>query len=261
MSLYEFQKHRVYGLVLGLVTNNQDPDDMGRVKVKYHMLDQTVESDWCRVVCFYAGKDRGNVWLPEVDDEVVLGFEHGDVNFPYVLGAVFNGKDTPPLTKNKDNDLKRLKSRSGHMLTFDDKKGNEKITLLDSSGNNMIEIDVKKDKITIQAKTGDMDILVAKTLQIKCKDLKVNCSSSATVVSDGPIDVKAAKNLTVKTDKEAKLTAAQKIAVESQGASIDMKASTALTGKATNVELKASAAGKFDGGGTLTLKAGMVNIN
>jgi uncharacterized protein involved in type VI secretion and phage assembly len=261
MSLYEFQKNRVYGLVLGLVTNNQDPDNMGRVKVKYHMLDQAVESDWCRVVNFYAGKDRGNMWLPEVEDEVVLGFEHGDVNFPYVLGAVFNGKDTPPIGKNKDNDLKRLKSRSGHEFTFDDKKGNEKITLWDKARKNMIEIDVKKDKITILAETGFMDIFIKKKIHMKCEDLLVEASKSITYKSGGPIDVKAAKDITVKGDKAMKIEAAQKINVESKGAAIEMKASTMLKGQAAQFEIKASGPGKMESGGPLTIKGAIVNIN
>ncbi len=262
MSLYEFQKNRVYGLVLGLVTNNQDPEYLGRVKVKYHMLDQTVESDWARVVCFYAGAERGNIWTPEVDDEVVLAFEHGDVNFPYVLGAVWNGKDAPPVADNPDNNLKRLRSRSGHELTFDDTDGQEKITLLDSSDNNMIEIDVKEDKITIQAKTGDMDILVPEgTITVKCTHLKVDCKSSATVTSGGPIDVEAKKDITVKTDKAMTVEAAQKIGMESKGNAVNIKASTALKMEATNFELKASAAGKVEAGAALTIKGAVVNIN
>ena len=62
MSLYELQKHRVFGLVLGLVTDNKDPEQLGRVKVMYHMLYQQVQSDWCRLVTFYAGPKRGVYW-------------------------------------------------------------------------------------------------------------------------------------------------------------------------------------------------------
>lgn len=262
MSLYDSQRHRVYGFVLGIVTNNQDPDKLGRVKVNYHMLDQSVESDWCRVICFYAGTDRGSFFMPEVNDEVVLGFEYGDVNFPFVIGAVYNGKDKPPVQANPDNNLKRFRSRSGHELTFDDTDGKEKISLIDSSKNNMIIIDVEKDKITIQAKTGDMDILVPEgTINIKCKDLKVQTSNSTKMTSDGTFDMKAAKNFTVKTDKALTVEAAQKIGVESKGAAIEMKASTAFKAQATQTEIKASASGKMEASGPLTIKGAVVNIN
>lgn len=262
MSLFDSQRHRVYGFVLGIVTNNQDPDKLGRVKVKYHMLDQKVESDWCRVICFYAGVDRGSFFMPEVNDEVVLGFEYGDVNFPFIIGAVYNGKDKPPVQDNPDNNLKRFRSRSGHVLTFDDKDGEEKISLIDSSKNNSIVIDVKEDKITIQAKTGDMDILVPEgTIKIKCKDLQVHSSKTTKFTADTTFDVKAGKNYTLKTDAAFTLEAAQKIGVESKGAAIQMKASTAFKAEATQVEIKASATGKLEAGGPLTIKGAVVNIN
>jgi uncharacterized protein involved in type VI secretion and phage assembly len=82
-------------LAVAIVTANDDPDKLGRVKVQYPTLGGEVESGWARVVRGASGKERGVVALPEVNDEVVVGFEHGDVRRPFVLGALFNGKDTP----------------------------------------------------------------------------------------------------------------------------------------------------------------------
>ncbi len=82
-------------LAIGIVTANDDPDKLGRVKIKYPTLGGEVESGWARLVLGAAGKERGVVALPEVNDEVVVGFEHGDVRRPFVLGALFNGVDTP----------------------------------------------------------------------------------------------------------------------------------------------------------------------
>lgn len=82
-------------LVIGVVTNNTDPDDLGRIKVRYASLGQDVESGWARVARGAAGAARGAVTLPHVGDEVVLGFEHGDIHRPFVLGALFNGVDKP----------------------------------------------------------------------------------------------------------------------------------------------------------------------
>lgn len=264
MSLYDSQRHRVYGLVLGIVSNNEDPDTMGRVKVKYHMLNQEVESDWCRVISIYAGTSRGSFFIPEVDDEVVLGFEYGDVNFPFVIGSVYNGVDKPPAgqDENKKNNLKRIRSRSGHEFTFDDTDGEEKITLVDCKEKRSIVIDVSGKKITIEALDGDMDILVPEgTLTIKCKDLKVESSATTSMVSKSTFSVKSTKDYTVKTDANAKLEAAQGIKVESKGASIEMKASVAFKAQATQTEIKASAMGKMEAGGPLTIKGAVVNIN
>ena len=78
--------HRLYGVVVGLVTNNQDPDKLGRVKVRFPWLGDSDESAWARLATPMAGKDRGLYFLPEVDDEVLVVFEHGDLRFPYILG-------------------------------------------------------------------------------------------------------------------------------------------------------------------------------
>jgi len=83
------------GLVIGLVTNIDDPEKQGRVRVKYPALGERMESTWARVSTPGAGKDRGMMFLPEVGDEVVVAFEHGDTRRPVVLGALYNAKDTP----------------------------------------------------------------------------------------------------------------------------------------------------------------------
>ena len=121
------QSNRVYGMVVGVVTNNKDPDALGRVKVKFPWLSDTDESHWARVVTPMAGGGRGFYFLPEVDDEVLVGFEHGDVGLPYVLGSLWNGKDKPP-EKNDDgkNNLRVIKSRSGHLIRLDDTDAKER---------------------------------------------------------------------------------------------------------------------------------------
>jgi uncharacterized protein involved in type VI secretion and phage assembly len=83
------------GLVIGLVTNIDDPEKQGRVRVKYPALGDRMEGTWARIATPGAGKDRGMMFLPEVGDEVVVAFEHGDTRRPVVLGALYNGKDTP----------------------------------------------------------------------------------------------------------------------------------------------------------------------
>lgn len=87
---------RIYGVVVGIVTNNKDTEKLGRVKVKIPRLSGEDESNWARVTSFMAGKERGAFFLPEVDDEVLVAFEYGDINMPYVIGSLWNGKDVPP---------------------------------------------------------------------------------------------------------------------------------------------------------------------
>lgn len=132
-------RDRIYGAVIGLVSSIDDPDKLGRVRLRFPWLKDDVESRWARVVSFMAGPDRGGVFRPEVGDEVLVVFEHGDPRFPYVLGAVWNGKDAMPSLRGSDagNDLRLIKSRSGHSVVFDDTSGSEKITVSDQSGNSV----------------------------------------------------------------------------------------------------------------------------
>jgi uncharacterized protein involved in type VI secretion and phage assembly len=82
-------------LVLGIVTNNRDPDDLGRVRVRYPALTDDVEGTWARIATLSAGNERGALMLPVVGEEVLVGFEHDDTTRPYVLGSLFNGENTP----------------------------------------------------------------------------------------------------------------------------------------------------------------------
>ena len=115
---------RFYGVVVGIVTNNKDPESLHRVKIRFPWLDQDNESHWARVASLMAGNGRGAYFLPEVDDEVLVAFEHGCVDYPYVVGALWNGKDKPP-ESNSDglNKHRTIQSRSGHIIRLNDKAG------------------------------------------------------------------------------------------------------------------------------------------
>ncbi len=174
----------VRGAVIGLVTNNQDPDNGGRIKVKYPWLDDQVESHWARVVCLYAGPDRGGYILPEVGDEVLVMFERGDPSAPYVVGSLWNGVDTVPGPGNPDgeNNTKQWQSRSGHKYIFVDTPGAERITLVDKSGKLKIEIDVPADTVTVLAETGDLYFKAPEgPINMECKTMTVTASKNSTV--------------------------------------------------------------------------------
>ena len=143
---------RVYGVVIGVVTNLEDPDGLGRVKVRYPWLLEDSESPWARVMSFMAGGDRGGVFRPEVDDEVLVAFEHGDMRFPYLLGALWNGQDAMPGERGSDadNNVRLIKSRSGHQVVLDDTPGSEKVTVTDQSGNS---VELSSSGVVIKSET------------------------------------------------------------------------------------------------------------
>jgi uncharacterized protein involved in type VI secretion and phage assembly len=182
---------RIYGVAVGVVTDNNDPDKRGRVKVKLPWLPDDTESAWARVVTFMAGKDRGAVFLPEVDDEVLIAFEHGDVRFPYVVGALHNGKDTAPFVNDDGNNDKRIvKSRAGMTLTFDDKSGSEKLELADKDAKESVVIDMANKKITLTS-SGDLELNASDgAVTIKAKTLSIETSDAAELKATGTLDLK-----------------------------------------------------------------------
>ena len=190
---------RFYGVVIGVVTNNQDPENMHRVKVRFPWLSNDVESNWARVAAPMAGKDRGAYFLPEVDDEVLVAFEHGRADHPFVLGSLWNGKDAAPESNaDGENNHRTIKSRSGHVLRFNDKSGNESIEIIDKSGNNKIVIDTANNSITIEANS---DITIKSStgkLTMEANGIEMKSQMGVSVTAAQNIDLKASAVATVK---------------------------------------------------------------
>jgi len=197
----EDKSARFYGVTIAVVTNIKDPDGVGRIKVKFPWLSTDDESAWARVLTPMAGEDRGFYFLPEVDDEVLVAFEHGDIAFPYILGSLWNGKDKPPL-KNDDgkNDKRMIKSRSGHMIVLDDTKDKEKIIIQDKTGKNTIIIDCEKNSMSIQVEE-DLNIEAKGKVILKStdKDISIEC-----------------KNLEIKTQQECKIDAGSNYSIQAK---------------------------------------------
>lgn len=190
---------RFAGVVVGVVTNNQDPEKMGRVKVKFPWLSDEDESNWARVASPMAGKERGLFLLPEVDDEVLVAFEHGDPRFPYVVGSLWNGTDAPP-AENADgkNNVRVLKSRSGHVIRLTDEDGKEKIEIIDKSEKNSIVIDTSQNTLTI---TTDKDIVLAAakgSIKLDAQKVEIKSSADTKIEAGAGMDLKASAQMNVK---------------------------------------------------------------
>ncbi|MEH1887596.1 phage baseplate assembly protein V [Nostoc sp.] len=176
--------NRIFGVVIGIVTNNSDSEKLARVKVKFPWLTDDDESYWARIATPMAGKQMGIYFLPEVDDEVLVIFEQGDVRFPYIIGGLWNGKDTPPLT-NEDgkNNVRLIKSRSGHLISLNDEKGKETIEIIDKSNNNKLVFDTSTNTITIQT---DKDIKLSApkgTISLDAKEIEIHSSNRTNITA------------------------------------------------------------------------------
>jgi uncharacterized protein involved in type VI secretion and phage assembly len=137
----------VQGLVTGTVTNI-DEKIPGRIKVRFNAHEQSHETDWIRIATTMGGKNRGTFFMPEKDDEVVVGFERGDVRFPYVLGFLWNGPDTPPADHVR---LRRIQSVNGHNITFIDateNNGSKGALVIEDAHGNIVTM--SNGKVTIK---------------------------------------------------------------------------------------------------------------
>lgn len=193
-----------HSVVVGVVTNNQDSDEMGRVRVKFPWLADVAESNWARIASPMGGQNRGMVFIPEVNDEVLVAFEQGDMNRPYVLGALWNGVDKPP-EKNQDghNNIRKIRSRSGHEIVFDDNDAarKEKLEIHTSAGHKILLDDASgQEKIEIKDKTGNNIIKmdsVQNAISIE-STMKLNIKSQLIEIeSQGMMTLKAAGVLTI----------------------------------------------------------------
>jgi phage baseplate assembly protein V len=166
---------RFYGVVEGLVVKSTG-DDEGRIKVKFPWLDGRSVTDWCRISQLYAGNGYGALFVPEVNDEVVVAFIHGDLRFPIILGGLYNGKDKPPTAPVDGQDQKIIRTRQGHQILFDDRADQAAVRVTSAAGHTM-ELDDSGTAIRITAAEG----------------------GTVTVTADGSITLTAAK-VTIDSD-------------------------------------------------------------
>lgn len=211
----------INGVLIGIVTDNKDPEKLGRVKVKYPLLNQMLESDWVRRVSFMTGNGYGGYFLPEVGDEVLLSFQFGDINHPFVVGALWNGVDKPPQTNDDgQNNIREIRSRSGHVIRLNDKKGEETIEIIDKAAENKVIISTKDNTITIQA-AKDINLKAPQgTVSIEGRDVAITAQSS----------------------------------LKAEGATVNIKASSSL-------QVDAGAGANIKSGGMMNIKGTVINLN
>ncbi len=182
------------GLVIGVVADNDDPEGLGRVRLTFPWLSPDHTSDWARVLSVGAGSRRGLEFLPEVDDEVLVGFEMGDIHYPYVLGGLWNGVDAPPLKpgqalKGGAVRQRAIVSRTGHtILLDDDARGG--ITIQDASGNRIV-LSVSRNTLTIEAQ-GDISVTAGANLSLEATGNLSLKGKSVQINGDSTVDVSGA---------------------------------------------------------------------
>lgn len=182
-------------LVLGIVTNNQDPDNLGRVRVKYPALGPDAEGAWARIATVSAGNARGLLMLPVVGEEVLVGFEHDDTTRPYVLGSLFNGVDVPgnDLTQNEDGSFALLSdqkivatAKDAMTLTTSRDLTTTAQGAISETAQKNVTIESGQGDISIKSDMGNVTIEGQQSVTIKCGASSIQVSPSGVTVS-GPM--------------------------------------------------------------------------
>jgi uncharacterized protein involved in type VI secretion and phage assembly len=211
-----------FSIVRATVTNNQDPEKLGRVKVKYPFLGSKAknnESDWCRVVRPVAHAGAGDWALPDVNDEVLIAFENGDLGRPIVIGSLYSEAIPPFKTglagdHNADgkNTLRGLKTRSGHTLIFDDSEGKETVLLKDSNGH-VLKMD--KKGVSLKTAAGDeIQIEDQKSITLKTSkghSLKMTEENVKLESKDGEMIELKSGGITIKSSGKVSIQGSSKI--------------------------------------------------
>ena len=153
------------GVVVAIVKSTEDPAGEGRIELEFPWLPDAHRSAFAPVAAPLAGKERGFFFMPEPEDEVLVAFEHGDFDHPFILGYLWNGVDKPP----RDQTSTRvLVTPGGHTLEFEDEAGSRKITLT-SAASHTIAIDDAAQTITVKTAGSQQIVLSDADLSIELK--------------------------------------------------------------------------------------------
>jgi len=191
------------GVVIGLVKQTtDDPLKLGRVLLTFPTLN--IASAWARVASFAAGPNKGAYFLPAEQDEVVVAFEQGDVSKPYVVGVLWNGQDASPVDASKIQDVRRIQTKSGSYLEFDDTDSAVKITISDKNSNTIV-IDTQNNTISITS-TGKINISAGDAMTISVtKKLTITAQEIEMAAQEGNLTVSSQGNTSVMSNAEISL--------------------------------------------------------
>lgn len=221
------------GVTIGIVTDLNDPEKLGRIKVRITGRDALpYETDFIRMMTPMTGQQWGCFFLPEVGDEVLVSFVDGDVSRPYVLGALWNREYKPPVTmEGQNNDIRMIRTRSGHELIFNDADQKESIHIK-TPQQLSIQLDDQKETIVVQDKDGKNMLMI----DGKNGLIAVQANSKMTLQSGGS---------SITLDKQSLQIQSQKISLQA----------------ISELELSGTAMTTVNCAGMVTIKGAMVKIN
>lgn len=184
---------RFYGVYPAVVTDLNDPEGQGRVRIRlpWSPDDSGGYEAWARLATLMGGNHRGSWFVPDLDDEVLVVFQAGDTRWPFVIGGLWNGVDTPPeqMDASGNNDIKSLRSRNGVKVTLDDASGQERL-ILETPGGQQVSLTDGPGVLELRDSNGNTVTLESSGITVSAS-AKVTVQASTVEVSAGSVTVNA----------------------------------------------------------------------
>lgn len=230
------------------VIDNNDPDAMGRIKAQFAwQKTDNLNTPWMRIMLPHAGQDKGFHFIPEVGDEVLVGFEGGNAERPFVMGTLYNANAKAEEFKTDTNDVKIIRTRSGHTIELNDTEGEEKINIYDNEGS-IITFDTQAKSLLITA-TENIE-LQGKNIKITAEEnielltqgeIKTASEGDTSIMSQGATNLQADSDTSISSNASVTIEATNNAELKGQSVTIEGKTSTELNGAQTKVTGSAKA--------------------
>lgn len=230
---------------IATVKDNNDPEQLGRVKVALPWQDLIGETTpWIRVLSAHAGESQGLQFIPEIEDQVLVDFEGGDAESPYVIGSLYHMKHKPDNSWNSDgNNIKVIRTRSGHTIELDDTQGEEKISIYTSKEECKIELDTKEKTLSISA---------MESIDISAKNINIVAEKYIEIGSKKDIEISAKGKFAIQSSKDTTFKS---------GANLNMEATSKATLKGLKAVVKADTEAELSGAKTKVSGSGMTEVS
>ncbi|MBI9060198.1 MAG: hypothetical protein JEZ01_20690 [Labilibaculum sp.] len=224
-----------------LVVDNADPQSMGRIRVQFSWQ-LTAPSPWIRMTHPHGGVEKGFHFIPEIGEEVMVGFEAGNAEKPFVIGALYHGAAKPESFASDTNDVKAIRTRSGHTIELNDLEGEEKINIYDNEGS-IITFDTQAKSLTISSvetidiSAKNINISAEENIQIAAQqNIDVAAQADANIQAEGNLALQSTGDTTVNSSAALTLAATTDAAMSGQNASVSGQAEAGLSGMQVSVE-------------------------
>ncbi|PKQ62882.1 hypothetical protein BZG02_11860 [Labilibaculum filiforme] len=223
------------------VVDNADPQGIGRVRVQFSWQ-LTAPSPWIRMTQPHGGVDKGFHFIPEIGEEVMVGFEAGNAEKPFVIGTLYHGAAKPESFTTDTNDIKAIRTRSGHTIELNDTDGEEKINIYDNEGS-IITFDTQAKSLTISSvetidiSAKNINISAEENIQIAAQqNIGIAAQADANIQAEGNLALQSTGDTTVNSSAALTLAATSDVALSGQNASVSGQAEAGLSGMQVKVE-------------------------